>query len=137
MSILWKKKWKYLLGGVSINIHLMILNKASYLKVVQKRFRSYISDIMWSCTKTPFFLRQPKVRFRFSSKESNLLRSEKKQENQSNRFAPAGMCKVSRFKSCICIGNYHVINCILNKVISKFVFENRRASVVKRIDKLS
>ena len=35
------------------------------------------------------------------------------------------------------IGNYSVINCILNKVISKFVFKNRIASGVKRIDILS
>ena len=47
-----------------------------------------------------------------------------------------GACARYHTLSLSCIGNYNVINCILNKVISKFVFKNRRSSGVKRIDRL-
>ena len=47
-----------------------------------------------------------------------------------------GACARYHTLSLSCIGNYNVINYILNKVISKFVYKNRRSIGVKRIDRL-
>ena len=80
-------------------------------------------------------LRQPKGRFRVSSNEGNLLRSEKTNKENQYRFA-LGACARYHTLSLSCIGNYNVTHYILSKVISKFVFKNRRSSGVKRIDRL-
>ena len=67
-----KKKSKYSLDRVSINIHLMIFNKLLVLNYAEKVQLIHISYNVNAVLK-PFFPKQPKVRFRVSSKEGNFF----------------------------------------------------------------
>ena len=98
---------------------------------MRKKFSSYSSAVL-----KRFFPKTTESKVIWvSSNEGNLLRSEKKNKENQYRFA-LGACETYHTLSLSCIGNYDVINCLLNKVISKFVFKNRRSSGVKRIDRL-
>ena len=92
--------------------HNTIIAKFLVKKNQNIHLTGYLLSCIWWCWIKPLvlnyaekvqlihisFLRQPKVRFRVSSNEGNLLRSEKINKENQYRFALGCMCMVSQFK---------------------------------------